>query len=503
MVAAALTEELSLLAEPVRRVLDGASVAGDPFEVDLAAAAADSPRQTCSTRSTTSPGSSSSERPTCLADSASAIRSCAARSTSPRLKAGESASHERVAAALADRGAPAERPGAPRRALGSPRGCRRGCGAQGGGTGGSLAGARNFGTLASAPRSGSSRPRHPFRSASDCSCRWRRRLPPSDSSREPRDAAGDSRRPAAEPSRAAGRGLGLVRATSSTCSDCTNKRMTGCSQASRALPEEVSSERLSLLIELTLDGLNRMEYKSMKGWAERLVAVAEQIDDPLLQTAGLAAAARGFAFAGLPNGRAAAPRPRRGIIDGLSDAELARAPDAIVDLAGAELYQHMFADASAHAQASTRGRPGNRTAPAVSGRVRDPRNHLDVPRAPAPGARSRSRATSRPPGSRAMPRRSHGASTGSRRSRSPPATSSAACRPRRKRLTSATMASQVTMWRTQRSRSRTRTCSPATRPRARHPRTRVRRSRLAARRRQLARLLPRAPYSLPPRARTA
>ena len=39
-VASALSEELALLAEPARRLLDGAAVAGDPFEPDLAAAAA-------------------------------------------------------------------------------------------------------------------------------------------------------------------------------------------------------------------------------------------------------------------------------------------------------------------------------------------------------------------------------------------------------------------------------------------------------------------------------
>ena len=42
-VAAALTEELRPLPEPTRRVLNGAAVAGDPFELDLAAAAADVP----------------------------------------------------------------------------------------------------------------------------------------------------------------------------------------------------------------------------------------------------------------------------------------------------------------------------------------------------------------------------------------------------------------------------------------------------------------------------
>src|SRR5205085_5735539 len=43
LVAAALTEELGLLPEQARRVLDAASVAGDPFELDLAAVAADLP----------------------------------------------------------------------------------------------------------------------------------------------------------------------------------------------------------------------------------------------------------------------------------------------------------------------------------------------------------------------------------------------------------------------------------------------------------------------------
>ena len=43
MVAAALAEELAMLSVSVRSVLDGASVAGDPFELDLAAIAAAAP----------------------------------------------------------------------------------------------------------------------------------------------------------------------------------------------------------------------------------------------------------------------------------------------------------------------------------------------------------------------------------------------------------------------------------------------------------------------------
>ena len=44
-VAAALTEELALLPDEARRVLEGAAVAGDPFEPELAAAAAALPEQ--------------------------------------------------------------------------------------------------------------------------------------------------------------------------------------------------------------------------------------------------------------------------------------------------------------------------------------------------------------------------------------------------------------------------------------------------------------------------
>ena len=44
--AAALTEELGLLSQPTRALLDGAAVAGDPFEPELAAAAAGADDQT-------------------------------------------------------------------------------------------------------------------------------------------------------------------------------------------------------------------------------------------------------------------------------------------------------------------------------------------------------------------------------------------------------------------------------------------------------------------------
>jgi DNA-binding CsgD family transcriptional regulator len=116
------------------------------------------------------------------------------------------------------------------------------------------------------------------------------------------------------------------------------------------LADGVSAEGLSLLIELSQDRSHRMDYKSMEGWAERVVTVSEQMQDPLLRTVVLAAAARGLTLAGSPV-RARPLRDRAAqTIDGLSDAELAGNLDAIVHLAGAELYQHLFEEASAHAQ---------------------------------------------------------------------------------------------------------------------------------------------------------
>src|SRR3954447_19028659 len=93
-----------------------------------------------------------------------------------------------------------------------------------------------------------------------------------------------------------------------------------------------------------------MDYQSMRGWAERAIALAERIDVPLLQAAGTAAAARGFAFSGTPDLARPARDRSAAIVDALPDDELARRLDAIVDLAGAELSLHRFSDASRHAQ---------------------------------------------------------------------------------------------------------------------------------------------------------
>jgi ATP/maltotriose-dependent transcriptional regulator MalT len=88
----------------------------------------------------------------------------------------------------------------------------------------------------------------------------------------------------------------------------------------------------------------------MQAWGKRAAAAARDVDDPVLVAAGLAACARACAFAGDP----AHAEIRRGesceLVDALPDAELARRLDALVHLAGAELYINRFSEAGAHAE---------------------------------------------------------------------------------------------------------------------------------------------------------
>ena len=120
--AAALRGELALLSKDDRRVLQGAAVAGDPFEPDLAAAAAGVTEEAAIAALDELLGSRPDPAiPTCRGASASGIRWCAARSTRRRRRLADQRAHERAAAALAERGAPVSRTRAPRGALRAPR----------------------------------------------------------------------------------------------------------------------------------------------------------------------------------------------------------------------------------------------------------------------------------------------------------------------------------------------------------------------------------------------
>ena len=123
----ALTEELALLRGAARRLLEGAAVAGDPFEPELAAAAAavDEPAAVEALDELLARGPRPA-RPTCRGASASATRSSAARSTTAAPGGWVLGAHERCAdgAGRARRVRGGAR--APRRARGAPGRRRRG-----------------------------------------------------------------------------------------------------------------------------------------------------------------------------------------------------------------------------------------------------------------------------------------------------------------------------------------------------------------------------------------
>ena len=134
--------------------------------------------------------------------------------------------------------------------------------------------------------------------------------------------------------------------------------------ALHGLPERASVESARLLIELTLNEFYRSRYVAMHDWARRAVEAAESLGDgPLLAAA--------FAMPALAHGMTGSTEAARfhrskaaAMVDRLSDDELSLRPDAPAWLGAAELYLDLYPEADAHltraltlARATGRGDP--------------------------------------------------------------------------------------------------------------------------------------------------
>jgi DNA-binding CsgD family transcriptional regulator/tetratricopeptide (TPR) repeat protein len=120
-------------------------------------------------------------------------------------------------------------------------------------------------------------------------------------------------------------------------------------RALHLLPEPASLERAELLIELTLNEFYRSRYQAMRDWAAPAVSAAKDVGDAAL----IAAAAVMPAFADAMTGLTRTARDRRAhaaaLVDELPDDELSARPDAAGWLAIAEVYLDLYAEADAHA----------------------------------------------------------------------------------------------------------------------------------------------------------
>jgi DNA-binding CsgD family transcriptional regulator len=119
--------------------------------------------------------------------------------------------------------------------------------------------------------------------------------------------------------------------------------------ALQGLPDQGSPEAVALMIERALNGLWRTSYDAMHQWAERAVMAARRLGDAPLAAASLAVLALADSLMRAAERAEAHRSEAAALVESLSDDDLARHLGAAVWLAGAELYLDRYADADAHA----------------------------------------------------------------------------------------------------------------------------------------------------------
>jgi ATP/maltotriose-dependent transcriptional regulator MalT len=347
-VAASLSEELARLSESGRRVLEGAAVAGDPFELELTVAAAPTPEAEAIdavdelleldvVRTTDVPRRFCFRHPL--------VRRAVYEATAAGWRLG---AHERCAETLAARGATAAA-----RAHHVERSARQGDLA-------AVAVLREAGEAAA-------------RLAPESAARWfggaLRLLPESAPARDRVELLLSRARALAAAGHFTESHAAMLEAVARVPTaeiDLRTTVATACAAverflgryehaharlvaALRVLPQPASVESVELLIELTLNEFYRSRYEAMHDWAARAVRAAKVVGDPPLLAAALAMPALADAMTG-PTETARSSRAKAAaVVDQLSDEELSLRPDAAAWLAAAEIYLDLYAEADAHA----------------------------------------------------------------------------------------------------------------------------------------------------------
>jgi DNA-binding CsgD family transcriptional regulator/tetratricopeptide (TPR) repeat protein len=120
------------------------------------------------------------------------------------------------------------------------------------------------------------------------------------------------------------------------------------------LDDAPSVESAELLIELTLNEFYRSRYGAMQDWGARAVEHASVVDDAPLLAFALAMRALGDATAGPTEQAHTSEAQAAACVDQLSDEELSQRTDAAAWLAAAEIYLDLYVRADAHATRALR-----------------------------------------------------------------------------------------------------------------------------------------------------
>jgi DNA-binding CsgD family transcriptional regulator/tetratricopeptide (TPR) repeat protein len=346
-VAASLNEELALLSDSARRVLEGAAVAGDPFEPELAAAAADASEaeamdavdellQLDLVRDTDVPRRFRFRHPL--------VRRAVYETTPAGWRLG---AHERCAQALARRGATAAA-----RAHHVQRSAREG-------DADAVAVLREAGddAIRLAPASAAQWFADALRILPHAAVEERIELLRARSGAL--TAVGrfaDSHAALVEALAIVPEGSHVLAAKLSRACAAVESLLGRHEQAgsrlARALerlPDQGSPEAVALMTELAVNLVWRARYEEMHQWADRAVTAARRLGDAPLIAAALALGVLADSMMGGAERAEASRREATAIVDSLSDEELASHLEAPSRLAGTELYLGRYGDGEVHA----------------------------------------------------------------------------------------------------------------------------------------------------------
>jgi len=342
-VAASLGEELGLLSAAARRVLEGASVAGDPFEPELAAAAAATSEAAAMeaidellvldlVRSTEVPRRFRFRHPL--------IRRAAYEATPGGWRLG---AHERCADLLAARGASAAA-----RAHHVERSAREG----------------DVEAVAVLREAGEGAARLAPASAANWFAQALRLLPASAPSNErielllAQSAAETASGHFTASHSALLEALAIAPDDETVARKCAavesllgRHEQAGARLASaiERLPDQDSAAAVALMNELAVNLVWRAKYEELHACAERAVGAARRLGDRSLTAAALALLTMAESMTGGAERAEICRREAMALVDSLSDDDLARHLESATRLAGTELYGGWYADGERHA----------------------------------------------------------------------------------------------------------------------------------------------------------